>query len=93
MKSFQPLGALAALALLPTALAWYEQQPACSSAVTPFTYNGCYDNGLPGQPLALDLKLDWDDSTGTLEKCWALCKGEFSPPRSDLESLSMSGYS
>ncbi|KAJ1337595.1 WSC domain-containing protein [Microdochium nivale] len=75
MKSFHSIAALAAIAVAPTAFAWYPEQPSCPTSYTPFTYTGCYDNGQPGEPYALEQKTDLDRETSTPQKCMAHCKG------------------
>ncbi|KXJ97564.1 WSC domain-domain-containing protein [Microdochium bolleyi] len=74
MKSFRSIAAFAAIAVAPV-LAWYPELPTCPKSFTPFTYTGCYDNGSPGEPYALEQKMDLDRETGTPQKCQALCKG------------------
>lgn len=79
MKSFNSIAVLAAIAVAPTALAWYPEQPSCPTSYTPFTYTGCYDNGQPGEPYALEQKTDLDRETSTPQKCMAHCKGKQPP--------------
>lgn len=75
MVAVKSLGAIAALSLINTAQAWYNDLPSCLSPFEPFVYTGCYDNGQPGQMEALSLRTDLDQNNMTVETCVAHCKG------------------
>ncbi|KAI1267188.1 WSC domain-containing protein [Xylariaceae sp. FL1019] len=68
------LTAIAALSLVETTLAWYNEIPPCLSPFEPFVYAGCYDNGQPGQMEALELRSDLDSQNMTVELCVSECK-------------------
>ncbi|KAI8626948.1 WSC domain-containing protein [Xylariaceae sp. FL1651] len=75
MVVIRSLAAIAALSLVNTAQAWYNEIPPCLSPFEPFVYTGCYDNGQPGQKEALSLRTDLDQQNMTVETCVAECKG------------------
>ncbi|KAK5627900.1 hypothetical protein RRF57_003615 [Xylaria bambusicola] len=75
MVGFKSLSAIAALSLVNSAQAWYNELPSCVSPFKPFVYTGCFDNGAPGTKEALSLRSDLDQNDMTVEKCVAHCKG------------------
>ncbi|KAI1502236.1 WSC domain-containing protein [Biscogniauxia marginata] len=75
MAPIKSLAAFAALGVVRTAQAWYNELPSCLSQFDPFVYSGCYDNGQPGQKEALTLRTDLDTQNMTVETCVAHCKG------------------
>ncbi|KAI0871876.1 WSC domain-containing protein [Hypoxylon argillaceum] len=75
MVAIKSVAAIAALSLVNTAQAWYNDLPSCLSPFEPFVYTGCYDNGQVGQPEALSLRTDLDQQNMTVEICVAHCKG------------------
>jgi hypothetical protein len=77
MVAIKSLAAVAALSLVNSAQAWYNELPPCLTPFDPFVYTGCYDNGQPGTKEALSLRTDLDTQNMTVETCVAECKGEF----------------
>ncbi|KAJ3579386.1 hypothetical protein NPX13_g1177 [Xylaria arbuscula] len=75
MVAFKLLSAIAALSLVNTAQAWYNELPSCVTPFEPFVYTGCFDNGQPGSKEALSLRSDLDTQNMTVETCVAHCKG------------------
>ncbi|KAI0402703.1 WSC domain-containing protein [Xylaria palmicola] len=75
MVAIKLVAAIAALSLVNTAQAWYNELPSCLDPFDPFVYTGCYDNGQPGQKEALTLRTDLDQQNMTVETCVAHCKG------------------
>ncbi|KAI1354459.1 WSC domain-containing protein [Xylaria sp. FL0043] len=75
MVAIRSLTAIAALSLVNTARAWYNDLPSCLTPFEPFVYTGCYDNGQPGTKEALSLRTDLDTQNMTVETCVAHCKG------------------
>ncbi|RWA14211.1 hypothetical protein EKO27_g890 [Xylaria grammica] len=73
--AIKSITAIAALSLVNTAQAWYNDLPSCLSPFEPFVYTGCYDNGQPGQKEALTLRTDLDQQNMTVETCVSHCKG------------------
>ncbi|RYC54200.1 hypothetical protein CHU98_g12008 [Xylaria longipes] len=73
MVAIKSLAAVAALSLVNTVQAWYNDLPSCLTPFEPFVYTGCYDNGQPGQMEALSLRTDLEGPM-TVEKCVAHCK-------------------
>lgn len=76
MVAFKSLSAIAALSLVNTAQAWYNELPSCVTPFEPFVYTGCFDNGQPGTKEALSLRSDLDTQNMTVETCVAHCKGK-----------------
>lgn len=76
MAAFKLLAALAALSIVPHARAWYIELPTCLEPFQPFVQVGCFDNGLPGEKLALAIETDLDGQNMTIEMCVAECKGQ-----------------
>ncbi|KAI0816540.1 WSC domain-containing protein [Xylaria sp. FL0064] len=75
MVAIRSFAAFAALSLVNTAQAWYNDLPSCLAPFEPFVYTGCYDNGQPGTKEALSLRTDLDTQNMTVETCVAHCKG------------------
>ncbi|KAI1812092.1 WSC domain-containing protein [Poronia punctata] len=75
MGVIKSLAAVAALSLVNSAQAWYNELPPCLAPFDPFVYTGCYDNGQRGQKEALTLRTDLDVQNMTVETCVSECKG------------------
>ncbi|TGJ81450.1 hypothetical protein E0Z10_g7326 [Xylaria hypoxylon] len=74
MVAIKSITAIAALSLVNTAQAWYNDLPSCLSPFDPFVYTGCYDNGQTGQKEALTLRTDLDQQNMTVATCVSHCK-------------------